>query len=99
MIWIYLNKRNIDYVKHNDLNGTKQKILTFTHKTHFHELRNTVYLCRLQLNYDSECKKLTRRNLMLYKTRFEKKQNFVFLYTKPLKYDTQAFHKGNLQMI
>ena len=57
MISIHLNKLNIDYVKHNDVNGTKLKILTFTFKTYFHELRNTVYLCRLQPNYDSECKK------------------------------------------
>jgi hypothetical protein len=39
-------------------------ILTFTRKTHFHELRNTAYLCRYQPNYDSECEKLTRINLL-----------------------------------
>jgi hypothetical protein len=31
----HLNKRNIDYVKHNLLNGTEIKTLTFTRKTHF----------------------------------------------------------------
>jgi hypothetical protein len=36
MIPIHLNKHNIDYVKHNDLKGTKLKILTFTRKAHFH---------------------------------------------------------------
>ena len=42
MISIHWNKHNIDYVKHNDLNGTKVKILTFTLKTHYHELTNTL---------------------------------------------------------
>ena len=42
MISIHWNKHNIDYVKHNDLNGSKVKILTFTLKTHYHELTNTL---------------------------------------------------------
>jgi hypothetical protein len=62
MVSIHLNKHNIDYFQHDDLKGTKFEILTFTRKTYFDELRNTVYLCRLQPNNDSECKKLTRTN-------------------------------------
>ena len=42
MISTHFNKHNIEYVKHNDLDGTKFNVLTFTSKTHFHELRNTV---------------------------------------------------------
>ena len=59
MIPIHLNKHNIDYVKHNDLNGTK-----VTRKTLFHKLRNTIYQCRLQPNYVSECKKLKRMKIL-----------------------------------
>ena len=39
--FMYMYMYNIENLKHNDLNGTNLKILTFTRKTHFHELRNT----------------------------------------------------------
>ena len=62
----------------NDLNGTKFEILTFSRKTHFHELRNTVYLCRLQPNYDSEWKMFTSMNFFRCNTRFDKKKISFF---------------------
>jgi hypothetical protein len=92
VISIRLNKANIHYVKHNNFNYTKLMII-FTRNTHFYELRNTVYLCHLQPNFGSECKELTRINLLRCNTRFHKKKNFVFLHTSPVKYDTQTFHK------
>jgi hypothetical protein len=55
-------------VKNNNFNCTKLMVLTFIHKTHFHELWNTVYLCRLQPNYDSECKNITRINFVICNT-------------------------------
>jgi hypothetical protein len=55
-------------------------ILTFTRKTHFHELRNTVYLCRLQPNYDSECEKLTRINLLRGNTHDFTRKKISFFY-------------------
>ena len=74
MIPIHLNKHKIDYVKHNELNGTK-----FTGKTLFHKLRNTIYLCRLQLNYESECKKLTRMKFLCCNTSIWEEKIFRFL--------------------
>ena len=41
MVSIHLNVHNTEYVKHNDLNDTNLKVLTFTRKTLFYELRNT----------------------------------------------------------
>ena len=64
MISTHFNNHYIDYVKHKDLNGTKLILINIYSKTHFHELRNTVYLCRLQPNYDTECNKLTRMNFL-----------------------------------
>jgi hypothetical protein len=63
VISICLNKPNIHYVKHNNSNCTKHDI-NINSKTHFHELRNTVYLCLLPPNYDSECEKYSRINLL-----------------------------------
>ena len=79
MISFHLNKHNLDYVKHNDLNGTKFEILTLSRKRPFHELRNTVYLCRLQPNYDSEWKMFTKMNFLRCNTRDLTKINFFFI--------------------
>jgi hypothetical protein len=47
MISIHLNKQNMDYVKRNDLKGTKVKILTFTQKNNF--------MCRERLQICGIC--------------------------------------------
>jgi hypothetical protein len=80
VISIRLNKPNIHYVKHNNFNCTKLMMLIFTRKTHFLELRNSEYLCRLQPNYDWECKKLTRINLLRSNTYDFTRKNILFFY-------------------
>jgi uncharacterized cysteine cluster protein YcgN (CxxCxxCC family) len=46
------------------ISTAQNMILTFNIKPHFHELRNAVYICRLNPNYDSECEKYTRINIL-----------------------------------
>ena len=77
MISIHLYKHNTGYVKLNDLNGTKLKILKFTSKTDFHELKNSVELCRLERNYNSEC----NMNFLRSNTHDLTRNRFVPLHT------------------
>jgi hypothetical protein len=68
--------------------------------THFHQLRNTVYICSLQRNYDSKCKTLTRMNFLRCNTHdMTRRKNFVFLLVLPLIYDTLAFRRRNGHML
>jgi hypothetical protein len=95
VILIRLNKHT--YAMWNKyFNGTKLIILTFTHKTHFHELRNTLYLCRLQPNYDTECIKVTGINILRSNRQDFNRNKNVFLHSNSLKYDTKAFYKRNV---
>jgi hypothetical protein len=78
MGFIHLNKHNINYVWHKALGSTILIDISFTRKTHFNQLSNTVYLCRLQPNYDSECKNLTRMNSLRCNTHDLTRKKFRF---------------------
>jgi hypothetical protein len=86
LISIHLNNHNIQYVNYNIINGTKLIDIEILQETQFHQLRITVYLCRLLPNYDSESKKLTR--ITLQHTRYHNNKNYVFLRTLPFIRDT-----------
>ena len=91
MISIHLNKHNIDYVKHNDWIGTKLMIVTFTRKTHFHELWNTITLSFTTKLWFGIQKNFQNELLALQHTRFEKKR--LFFSTKiTLKCESLTFH-------
>jgi hypothetical protein len=83
VISIHLNKHNNNYVKHKSLDGTKHTDISFTRNTHFHQLRNTVYLCRLQPNYHSESKNLTGMNILRCNTHDLRRKKILFFLYNP----------------
>ena len=93
MISIHLNKYNIDYVKHSYLNGTKLKILTFASKTHFHELTNTLELCRFQTKLWFWMQRDYMNELFAFQhTRSDKRKKKHAIYYS-------AFYKTKVKMI
>ena len=80
--WFRLNSTTQHWLRETQLfKRHVAKVLTFTRKTVFHELKNTAYICSLHANYHSEWKKLWRMNLLCCNTHDLTFEKISFVYT------------------